>query len=404
MIDMKQIIYIHLIAFFFALSIQKTKAQDFIVTDEARTIACDITNITSDTIFFNMIVNNKSVKTFLNLSQVRDYHIFHLDKIKESLDTNTFYYIKLDDGTSLLGKIKSIEKNKIIFDDNYLNKITVKGEIIKSFRKENPNAYYYITLANGNEISGDLIERRKNEIDIKTESLGKVTLATKDIKKIKEIEKNKIIEGVYWFPNPNATRYFFAPTAISLKKGEGYYQNAYIIGNSINYGISDNISFGGIVILPVAVLITPKIGFPISEKLHIGAGAILGLLPDPTLAGIGYGLITYGTIENNITIGGGYGFFDEEYTEWPIITVNGMLRVSRRIAFVSENWIIPLYDRDYNYNYTSYTKTNYYEAFISYGLRIMKEKITFDLALINSGDIFEVLPIGIPYIDFVYKF
>ncbi len=38
-----------------------------------------------------------------------------------------------------------------------------------------------------------------------------------DIKKMYPIKKEKIIEGEYWFDNPQATRYFYAPNGNALK-------------------------------------------------------------------------------------------------------------------------------------------------------------------------------------------
>jgi hypothetical protein len=62
------------------------------------------------------------------------------------------------------------------------------------------------------------------------------------IRKLEILKTDRFIKGQYWFENPNATRYLFGPTAIPLKKGEGYYQNTYIILQSFNIGVSNNFS------------------------------------------------------------------------------------------------------------------------------------------------------------------
>ena len=49
----------------------------------------------------------------------------------------------------------------------------------------------------------------------------------------------------YWFPNPNATRLYFAPTAHMLRKGKGYFADYYLFSPSVVYGITDNITIGG---------------------------------------------------------------------------------------------------------------------------------------------------------------
>ena len=66
--------------------------------------------------------------------------------------------------------------------------------------------------------------------------------------------------------------------------------------------------------------------------------------------------------------------------------LGGELRISRRIGLVTENYLLPVSDDNVLY---------------SFGIRFMGEKITTDLALVNvagSG------VIGVPYVDFVFRF
>ena len=209
--------------------------------------------------------------------------------------------------------------------------------------------------------------------------------------------------GVYWFPNPNPTRYLFSPSAYNLKKGEGYYQNTYILLNSFNVGITDNFSFGGgfeftstfIVGQPIFFL-TPKLGFKINEKLHLGGGIMYASVPsfysensNRSSLGFLYGLSTFGNEEKNFTTGLGWGFVDNSFSANPFITISGLIRLSRKAAFVTENWFIP---------------TNGYTALFSYGIRFFGEKLSVDLAFINNPEIARGIGIGVPYADFVVKF
>lgn len=401
--DMRYTAFFVLVAIFLFIS-GIGKAQDKIIANSGEKFDCDILKITNDTIYFETERNHKRVKTYILFKDMKEYSIKSLEQIKSQQDTSSYFTIKLDDGTGLTGKIIAIENNEIVFSDNNLGEIRVKGETIRSFTKEGIDAYYQITLNDGNELYGNILERKEDKIIFQTKTLGQVTLSTKNIKSMQEIKRGDIKEGEYWFPNPNNTRYLFSPTAINLKKGEGYYQNAYVLANSVNYGITNNFSIGGGFFLPFAVFFTPKFGFKIANKFHAGGGVILGLFPEASAVGILYGVTTYGTDEHNITLGGGYGFVDEELTKNPMITLSAMTRVGRKVALVTENWFIPR--NEYNYDYVTGTETKKlsYLALISYGLRIMNNKFTFDLALINNKDIFEVFPIGVPYIDFVYKF
>jgi hypothetical protein len=283
------------------------------------------------------------------------------------------------------------------------------------------SGHYIITLIDGTVLKGVIMARTSNEVTLKTENLGTVTLQLSNIREIKKLESSQVKNGVYWFPNPHPTRYFFAPSAINLKKGEGYYQNAYIIFNSFNYGVSDNFSIGGGIefislfaslamgnFQPI-VFVTPKVGFKVADRVHAGGGLLYVRVPnfDSNESGnhalLAYGVGTYGTTDHNATLGAGWGYFEGETTSRPILTINGMTRVGRNVSLVTENWFAP-FQRHTNTR-PGVTETRYvYQGLASYGIRFFGEKLSVDLGFINNPDIFEVLVIGIPYVDFVVKF
>jgi hypothetical protein len=387
---------------FFIISITG-KAQDQIITNDGRTFSCDITQITAEKISFITVVNNKKNNTYVLVNEIKSYSLAQVEALKKDFDASAYFTLMLEDGSSLIGKIVSFVDPNIIFHDNSLGKITIKGETIKSYSKEDITAFYNIILNDGNKLYGQILKREKKELVFQTENLGKINIPVQNIKKIQKVEKTNLVAGEYWFPNPNNTRYLFSPTAIPLKKGEGYYQNADIIVNSANYGVSNNFTIGGGIVLPAVAFLTPKVGFKLAEKLYIGAGAIVGVITGPSLVGIVYGITTYGSGEHNITLGSGYGFAEDESLDGPIITLSGMTRVARRVSLVTENWAIPIPASDYvNGQYVEKTE---YMVFLSYGMRFMpNEKYSFDFAFINSRDIIEFIPIGIPFIDFVIKF
>ncbi|GAA4825788.1 hypothetical protein [Algivirga pacifica] len=225
-----------------------------------------------------------------------------------------------------------------------------------------------------------------------------------DRDKVKKVKKDTY-QGAYSFGNPNATRYFFAPTGVPIQKDEGYYQNIYVTVNMVNYGVSNNFSMGGGIELitllsgnPVGFL-SPKIGFKLTEKLHTGGGVFLGGSPnmdgESFLAGIGYWVITYGTADANITAGAGYLWAstdgETESLEAPLLTFSGMKRVSRSIALVSENYI-----------YTGeLDDTSPYKGI--QGIRIMSQKNTFDIGLLIVPEITDEI-LGIPYLSYVRYF
>ena len=249
---------------------------------------------------------------------------------------------------------------------------------------------------------GSIVDRNQRELTILTDAGTKITVSLSSVQDIRVIPKSQIHDGEYWYPNPNDSRYLFAPSAFNLKKGEGYYQNTYLFINTFNYGITDNFSMGvgfefistfaslGASDFDPIYFLTPKYSTQVSENVRVGVGVLYGKVSDDIGGfGVGYGLVTYGNPEHNATLGLGFGFFDGEFSGEPVITLSGMTRLSRRISLVTENWFFP---------------ADVYRGIISYGIRFFGETMSVDLALVNNDEFSEVFPIGIPYVDFVVKF
>lgn len=257
-----------------------------------------------------------------------------------------------------------------------------------------------IETKDGSVIQGRFMGYTDDGIRVVTESTGEFVVLKSHITWMKVVEEDLYKEGKYWFENPNSTRYLFSQSAYSLKKGEAYFQNTYLVLNSVYYGITDNLTIGGGFELMSALsgnpvfFINPKYSFRISDKLRAGIAALYvdaSSRSSRVFSGIsiGYGILTYGNTDDNITLGVGYGFVEQELANRPVFTLSGMKRLDSRIALVSENWIIP--------------RENYYGVY-SYGLRFMGKKLTVDLALLNNPDITNrFLAIGFPYLDFIIK-
>ena len=288
---------------------------------------------------------------------------------------------------------------------SYLNPL--RGQVEAANYPFDTLSTYKIEMYDYSEFIGTFLYKDTTIIAIKTRSIPKIEMPIQNIKKITLVDPLNIRKGVYWFPNPNATRYLFGPTAFTFKKGEGYYQNTNLVLNSFNVGVTDNLSIGGgfeILSLlegsgvPVFYL-TSKVGKKVEEKFHLGGGLLFVSYPKYLLyvdkqkrrgAGILYGIGTYGTLDNNVTGGMGWGFVSGNFQKKPFITLSGMTRVARRMGLVSENLFFP--------------KNDGYNFIISYGIRFFGKKMTVDLAFLNDGDAASYFVLGFPYADFVVKF
>lgn len=205
-----------------------------------------------------------------------------------------------------------------------------------------------VIMNDDNEFIGQLVKEDALTITLKTDNLGTIAINKKDIKSRKAVETEQIKKGDFWFPNPQSTRYFWSPNGYGLKKGEGYYQNIWVLWNQFAYGVTDNISIGAGVIPvflfggPTPVFGTAKFSIPVVEnKFNVGGGAILGtVLGDGTSLGIMYGIATLGSTDSNVTFGMGYGYADGGWANAPAISFSGMFRISKKGYILTENYLL----------------------------------------------------------------
>lgn len=257
---------------------------------------------------------------------------------------------------------------------------------------------YRIETRDGNIFTGTLVSEDDEKIVLNVEGVGEITVLRTNIKNMVQLDHRRMRDGVYWHDNPQATRYFFAPNAIGLGRGKGYYQNTWILFNNVNYGFSDHFSLGG-GIVPLflfgvsssPVWILPKVTIPVSENMfHLGAGAMIGGLIGTETEGLGliYGVGTIGNRDKNITVGLGYGYAGGEISQTPLINVSGIIRTGRRFYLLSENYFVPEAGAS---------------GIISFGARWTSENIAVDFGLFrpleDAGGI-----IGVPWLGVTIPF
>lgn len=251
---------------------------------------------------------------------------------------------------------------------------------------------YRVETTGGEVVIGTLVAENEREIVLDTRELGEVTVDRKNIESMEEVDPERFRDGEFWFSNPHSTRYYFAPNALGIPRGEGYYQNAWIFFNNVNYGASDRLSVGagtvpiflfGVNALPIWVL--PKVSFSTpQENLHLAGGAVFGgVLAEEVSTGVGlvYGSATLGTRDHNATVSLGYGYTEGGFANRPTINVSGMTRVGRTLYLISENYFVAGVDGG---------------NIISAGIRWAPKNFAVDFALARPLDADEI--VGIPWL------
>jgi len=210
-----------------------------------------------------------------------------------------------------------------------------------------------MTMKDGNEFVGHILSETQRTIEFKTAAVGIVTLQKGQIKRREKILSDKSTNGLLWTENRMAYRYFIRNSGYNLKQGEVIYQNAWLLVNNFDIGITDNFSLGlgavplflfrGITTTPI--WLTPRFTIPVeADKVNLGVGALVGTTFgndfDNISFGFGFGNVTLGDRNKNITMGIGYGFADGEFANRPTFNLSGMLRTGKRGYVISENYII----------------------------------------------------------------
>lgn len=207
---------------------------------------------------------------------------------------------------------------------------------------------FRVETVDGNEYLGLMISEDSLNIILDTKTLGKVNIPKTSIKKSTNVVPSSVKGGKLWFENTQSGRYFWAPDGYGLKKGEGYYQNIWVLWNQASYGVTNYFSIGaGIIPLfffggsPTPVFITPKFSIPVvKDKINMGVGAIAGTLLGEENTGFSliYGLSTFGDRNANVTLGLGYGYAGGDWASRPVITLSGMGRVGAKTYLLTENY------------------------------------------------------------------
>lgn len=149
------------------------------------------------------------------------------------------------------------------------------------------------------------------------------------------------------FADEHNTRYFFAPSAYNLKKGELYYNTVYFLIHDVQFGINDYFSMGvGTTVIGLPLYFTPKLSFPVGQKSAFAVGDLfmLGTWGTDFLGNLAYGTFSTGGRNGNVTIGAGYLYTNENditgQTSSLVSNFSAMTRISPFLFLLTENYVM----------------------------------------------------------------
>jgi hypothetical protein len=258
-----------------------------------------------------------------------------------------------------------------------------------------PAPTHVLQLRDGSTLVGWLVSDSAGVVRFRT-SGGVLEFRRDAVAELRAVAPAAMKNGEYWFPDPNATRLFFAPTGRMLASGDGYFSDSDLFLLNFAGGASDRVTIaGGMSILPTDNFVednvyyfTPKVGVYNTPRVNIAIGAVAGFIPldNGHSFGVLYGVSTWGPPDAEVTAGLGYGYFDGTFANAPTVMLGGSRRVSKRVALVTENYFFKSGD----------------PLGLSYGARFFGEKLSVDLGFMNSTDS-AIFP-GVPYVAFAVKY
>ena len=207
---------------------------------------------------------------------------------------------------------------------------------------------YNVEVLSGTSVLGVLTAATAEELTFQTKDFGLLVVKRVSIKQLTLLTPEQARRGFDY--QGNGSRLLFAPTARNLRRGEGTVQTIDILLLGVNYGITDNISMGALFTWIPALgadnffALTPKVSVPVSERVHLGGGALL-FFQKGTSFTLAYANSTYGSADDNVTAGVGYAFVKGNSVSTPVFLVGGATRVSRRVSLLNETYILNVSDR-----------------------------------------------------------
>lgn len=227
-----------------------------------------------------------------------------------------------------------------------------------------------VTLKNGNVLVGELIRYDKDSLVIMSDQFGRLAFASDEIKEYSGGFGTDEDEGVGYNMEKYQNKYFLLPTARPAGKGNYYYSNYYIFGNSFVMGLSDNFTLtGGFEAISLfagripLMYVSPKLSLPISDDIHLGVGSTVFVSTfddDFNVGGIFFGNATFGSATKNFTAGLAYGFANDDFSDSPALLQLGFaIPLSKKVSLIGESFSSFSFEGAFNLGLRIVTKGNF---------------------------------------------
>ncbi len=267
---------------------------------------------------------------------------------------------------------------------------------------------YEVELISSKIYTGTILKDDGREIEMMTQSMGKMIFAKtlinrisvikKDVSTTTQDENGEITEDVYKTVNeePFTTRYHFTNNALPNKKGDHYFLLS-LFGPEVHFGVTKNLTVGMMTSWATdpTVLVT-KYAFNSKSNTHFSIGNLVGVLgyiigPDNSqFGGLHWGTITQGDRSNNLSLSLGYGW-RESNNEALVIGLGGIAKLSKKASLIFDSMV--------------FSSANSTTFFIMPGIRIAQDRgKALQFALTSITLLPDDVTVPVPYISWLRKF
>ena len=248
---------------------------------------------------------------------------------------------------------------------------------------------YEFRLGDDTTIYARITELDADKVVLTTVGGAAITIGREGIVEFSEA-RGRVHKGRFWPEDPAGTRLFFTSTGRSLRQGKAYVGTYVAILPFAAVGVTDRITLaaGAPVLLGEfePFYIAPKVQVLRNPKAQVSLGTLAFFFKKETV-GVAYGVGTFGNSDRAVTTGLGFFYAGNDFSNHVALMVGGETRVSRRIKFLTENYVI----------YSSQF------ALFSGGLRFMGDRFATEVgagaALVDSS-----LQCCLPLLNFNYTF
>jgi small nuclear ribonucleoprotein (snRNP)-like protein len=253
-----------------------------------------------------------------------------------------------------------------------------------------------IELKNGDTLNGVLKSKTDSTFKVLLD-IGAMDVNRASVKSIRQ--RSRTGNDRFDRPNRYPNRYFLTNSAIPLEPGTHYYQNTYIVFNSVTTSLGPKVSLSaGFEYLSMLnseesspfMFSTLKINLLSEGNVHFAVDASAFSLAGEGALTMAGGKMTLGDNESNGTVSANIVRHTDVAETFVLITAGFQKRASKTISVVAEGFI-PTEDADE-------------ASFVLYGIRYHAQRSVISLGFFNNADIIDDFPIGIPYLDVAIRF